>query len=230
MKKNIILASLVGAFLSLQSYASEIKTISSVYNVQAGANFSDGDTITRTTSGGLFSAMGEDGKFLWVGKGTKKDIYGATSSAFGFVNYRRNSNGLEFNGYGDSYENYSSLINSSYFLRSEFDWNFKITGGDASLDHVFMLQEGKTSLYDITDQKWVFNSGYIDASVIVYGIYALESNHEYQYSSYFTTNGQDMAGYTRMFFENATMKVPAPATFGIFSLAFIGLLWRKKKS
>lgn len=231
MKKKIILLSLIVTFLSSQSYASTIKTISSVYKVEAGSSFSDGDIKTQKTSGGLFYAMGEDGHFNWVGTGTKKDQFGQIYSGYGFVNYKRTSSSLTFTGYGGTDRNESTFLYGNTFLQSEFDWNFKIEGGDALLNYVFLTQSGeggRSNLYDITDQKWVFDSGELLSMDGIDGSYKLESNHQYQYSNSYTSYSRSMEGYIDMRFKNATMKLPTPATFGIFSLACLGLFGRKK--
>jgi len=233
MKKNILLAILVSAFLPLQSYASTIKTISSVYKVEAGTTFSDGDIKTQKTSGDLFYAMGESGEFLWIGSGTKKDQFGEIYSGFGFVDYKRTSSSLTFKGYGGIHTDNSMFLSGSTFLQSEFDWNFQIEGGDALLNYVFITESGeggKSSLYDITDQEWVFDSGNLGMWDGIDGSYILESNHQYHYSNSYTSYSRAYEGYSDMRFENATMELPTPATFGIFSLACLGLFWRKRQS
>lgn len=227
MKKNIILIAFAAILISSQAYASRIKTISSGYNIEGGAHLSDGEIRTQKTSGGLFYAMGESGDFNWVGYGSKKDQNNEMFKAYGFATYKATETGLSFDGNAEVSVHDSRFISGTAFVKSELDWNFRVEGGDTELVFTYYnIKDGQSSLYDETMQEFVFNS---DDFSHVDNYFSLKSNHEYSYLNTFTTTAQDMTGYIDIRFDKARMEIPTPATFGLFGLAFLGLLVKKRK-
>ena len=244
MNINKVLIIVTIALFSSSTYASIIKNISSDYRIEAGGIISTktfaGDyiegskeKITETQTGSLFSPLSElgIGGLYFKGHATKYDEYGFEYSISAFADYTSTVNSLTFVGYGGIDYDDSDLLYGSSFLQSELDWTFRLEGGDALLNYVFITQSGKygkSSLFDETEQQWIFDSGELGYRSGFDGQFTLELDHEYTYSNIYITESRNREGYINMRFES--IAVPSPASLGIFGLALLGVFGLRKRA
>lgn len=227
MNKNISLITFTALFMSVQSFAASITTLSSFYSIEAGAHFLDGGVKTQNSSGDLLYGMGERGTYSFSGTGTKKDQQGNLNSATGYVNYSSTESMLSFNAGRQSHGD------AKGFLQSQLQWNFRVDG-NATLSYAFLrgYGEGRSDLYDITSNKKVFDSGVFGLGE--YHVYenttTLISGHEYRYSNNYLSLGNSSDGEIFMNFNGATIVLPTPASLGILILSLMGLAMRRRTS
>lgn len=229
MNKTISLITLAALFMSAQSFAGSITTLSSFYSIEAGAHFLDGEVKTQQSSGDLLYGMGERGTYSFSGTGTKKDQLGNLNSATGYVNYSSTKSLFSF------VAGRQRQGSAKGFLQSQLQWNFRVDG-NATLSYAFLSGYGKgwSDLYDITSDQKVFDSGLVGrgGDSLYESKTALVSGHEYRYSNNYLSLGNSSDGEIFMNFNGASLVLPAPASLGILALSILGLglVLRRKKS